>query len=104
MNFLENIKFLGKTRAARTRSRKLTAIRRASTFRGGTPPRDKTIRRMQKQKRMGLSAFRKEVIVLGFARSPTKAKVRAVYPAKKVPHPNEDARKVGAPYYIADRG
>ncbi len=98
--FLENMKFLGKYRSAQIRERKRNNI--ARLFRGGTPPRVKTIRRYRKQQMMGLSMLRKEVVVDGLARYPTKA--RAVFPAKKVPHPNEDARKVGAPYYIVDRG
>ena len=96
---LENLKFLGKSRANLVKARKRANINRL--FRGGTPPRVKTIRRYRKQKRMGLSVLRKEVVVGGLARYPTK--VRAVFPAKKVPHPNISARKVGAPFYIVDR-
>ena len=102
MDFLQNMKFLGKRRAASTKEQKRQNIARSAIRRSGTPPRDKTIRRYNKQKRMGLSVLRKEVVVLGLARSPTK--VRAVFPAKKVPHPNISARKVGAPFYIVDRG
>jgi len=97
--FIENIKFLGKSRAAKVSAQKRRNINRL--FRGGTPPRVKTTRRMRKQSRMGLSVLRKEVVIGDFARYPTK--VRAVYPAKKVPHPGQVSRKAGKPYYIVDR-
>ena len=99
MPFLENMKFLGKGRAEKNKARKRANIGRL--FRGGTPPRVKTTRRYRKQALMGLSVLRKEVVVGGMARYPTK--VRPAFPAKKVPHPNEDARSVGAPFYIVDR-
>ena len=97
--FLQNMKFLGGRRADEIKARKRANIGRL--FRGGTPPRVKTIRRYRKQGLMGLSTLRKETVVNGLARYPTK--VRPVYPAKKVPHPNEDAQSVGAPFYIVDR-
>lgn len=97
--FLENMKFLGGRRSAQIKARKRANVSRL--FRGGTPPRVKTGRRYRKQQLMGLSQFRKEVVVGDKARSPTK--IRAVFPAKKVPHPNRDARKVGAPFYLVDR-
>ncbi len=97
--FLENMKFLGKSRAEKIKARKRTNISRL--FRGGTPPRVKTLRRYRKQELMGLSQLRKEVVVDGLARYPTKA--RPSFPAKKTPHPNEDARSVGTPFYIVDR-
>ena len=96
---LENMKFLGKRRAEQLKARKRANINRAVL--SGTPPRVKTIRRYRKQALMGLDTYRKETVVRGMATQPTK--VRAVYPAKKVPHPDREARKVGAPYYIVDR-
>ena len=95
------MKFLGQKRAEMAKRAKLNRIARAAFRRGGTQPRDKTIRRIRKQARMGLSVLRKEVVAHGLARSPTK--IRQAFPAKKVPHPNISARKIGAPFYIVDR-
>ena len=97
---LENLKFLGQRRAAQIKARKRANI--ARPFRGGTPPRVKTHWRYRKQALMGLSVLRKEVVIDGLARYPTK--VRAVFPAKKVPHPNISSRKNGRPFYIVNRG
>ncbi len=99
MSISENIKFVGKKRAAEARQRRLAIIN--TPFRAGTRPRAKTVRRYRKQFLMGLAVFRKEAIVNGMAAQPTK--VRPSFPARKVPHPNAEAREISAPFYIVDR-
>ncbi len=96
-----NLKFIGSRRAAAAHGKKRAVILAASQFGHGTRPRAKTFRRYRKQELMGLSLARKVVVDHGRAKQPTK--VRMTYPARKIDHPNKDARKVGAPFYVVDR-
>ena len=106
MSIAETIKYIGRRRAADISTRKRLNIARPVLQ--GTPPRKKTLRRIQKQIRMGLSFEHKEVFIPllrhsdhGLLRHPTKGTLYGI--GLKAPHPDPEGEKINAPFFATIR-